>query len=398
MNKNITHSVESFLLKRAQSKTFDEKIAKLSTKTRSNIFSTMRSFDDYCKKNYEDRSSNEIFTELKILKGEDQMQAIREVLQDWIDWLYEKDFLTPSVRQYTSKIRRCFAHQGLRYTTNDFAEPLEFKQKIDEELYELTLEDVQRIFAFCNPKKIGFYLALISTGARPGEILQVRKKDIETTGKRIKIRIEAENVKTKAGRSVYLTKEAGRNLIARLKKLDSDDLVWGTNQNPHYSLKNESSLFNKYTERAGFTEKYHSSKFRKITLYSFRSYFFGRAADVHREGYANRMIGHKGYLPQYDRMSEAKKLDWFLKLESDLLIEDEQRLKSEKEKVEMEKSELQSLKEEMAKYKELWDESERMVTDKEYRNKTLEPLVRNIKDAVKKELRAELLEEIKREE
>ena len=91
MNKNITHSVESFLLKRAQSKTFDEKIAKLSPKTRSNIFSSMRSFDDYCKKNYEDRSSNEIFAELKILKGEDQMQAIRDVLQDWIDWLYEKD-------------------------------------------------------------------------------------------------------------------------------------------------------------------------------------------------------------------------------------------------------------------------------------------------------------------
>ena len=32
MNKNITHSVESFLLKRAQSKTFDEKILKENKK------------------------------------------------------------------------------------------------------------------------------------------------------------------------------------------------------------------------------------------------------------------------------------------------------------------------------------------------------------------------------
>jgi hypothetical protein len=62
-----------------------------------------------------------------------------------------------------------------------------------------------------------------------------------------------------------------------------------------------------------------------ITLYSFRSFFFGRASDVHREGYAHRMTGHGGYLPQYDRMSDEKRLDWFLKLEPELTINDEER-------------------------------------------------------------------------
>jgi integrase len=143
------------------------------------------------------------------------------------------------------------------------------------------------------PRKSGFYLALISTGARPGELLQVRKKDIDTTSqKRMKIRIEAENVKTSSGRSVWITREASRFLLVRLKGLKDNDLVWATNENAAYAEKAEASMFNKYTKKAGFTQKYKSNGFRMITLYSFRSYFFGRAVDVHREGYAHRMTGH----------------------------------------------------------------------------------------------------------
>ena len=106
------------------------------------------------------------------------------------------------------------------------------------------------------PRRTGFYLALISTGARPGKLLQVRKKDIDTSQKRIKIRIEAENVKTRSGRSVWLTKEAGSLLMTRSKDLNDNDLVWATNENPPYAEEAEASMFNKYTTEAGFTQKY----------------------------------------------------------------------------------------------------------------------------------------------
>ena len=187
------------------------------------------------------------------------------------------------------------------------------------------MDDVQRIFAVASPKKLSYYTALVSTGARPSELLQVRKKDIDVTGDRIKIRIEAENVKTRSGRSVWLTKEACRYLIPRLRDKQDNDLVWGTNENPQYSEINESSIFTKYAESAGFTEKYKSNGYRKITLYSFRSFFFGIASDVHREGYAHKIIGHGGYLPQYDRMNEEKKLEWFLKVEPKLTVDQSSR-------------------------------------------------------------------------
>ena len=43
------------------------------------------------------------------------------------------------------------------------------------------------------------------------------------------------------------------------------------------------------------------------------------------------MIGHGGYLPQYDRMSDEKKIGWFVKVEPQLTVD-----QSEKYKLELE--------------------------------------------------------------
>ena len=321
--------LESFLNVKQQTKTFEEKISKLSKKTRANINASRHSFEKFCSEYYDGRKADEVFEELHLHKGNKQNVALRDVFQNWVDWQYKNGSLTSSIQQYVSKIKRVFSHHGLIVHPEDFPEPLEFKPKIKEELHQLTVKEIQSILKHASPKKIGFYLALSCTGARPSELLQVRKKDVDTTQKRIKIRIEAENVKTRSGRSIWLTKEAGSYLMIRLKNLEDNDLVWATNENVSYAEKNESTQFGKCCDKAGFTEKYKSNNFRKITLYSFRSFFFGMSSDVHREGYAHNMIGHGGYLPQYDRMSDEKKLELFLELEPKLIIDEEVRLREE---------------------------------------------------------------------
>jgi len=54
------------------------------------------------------------------------------------------------------------------------------------------------------------------------------------------------------------------------------------------------------------------------------------------------MIGHGGYLPQYDRISDEKKLDWFLELEPKLMINEELRLYEEIRIKDQQVKELQS--------------------------------------------------------
>ena len=336
--------MSSFLIKQKTKKSFEDRISKLARKTQENIKASGISFNNFCLEEYFDRTSKDVFVELNLLKGKERTEALRELLQNWIDWQYKNGNLTSSIQQYLSKIKKIFSHNGILIHTSDFEEPLEFTAKIKEELHELTLEEIQDILKYANPKKIGFYIALSCTGARPAELLQVRKKDITFSNKRIKIRIESVNVKTKSGRSVWLTKEAGRYLMTKLRGLNDSDLVWATNENFSYAEKNESTQFSKICDKAGYSQKYKSNNFRKITLYSFRSFFYGKASDVHREGYAHKMIGHGGYLPQYDRMSDEKKLDWFLELEPKLIIDSTVRLREENKLKEQKIKKLESEK------------------------------------------------------
>ena len=125
--------MSSFLITKKESKTFEDKISKLAKKTQSNIHAAANSFDRFCSEFYEGRKSGEIFAELNILKGTEQSDAIREVLQNWIDWQYNNCSLTSSVQQYISKIKRVFSHNGIKIHLSDFDEPLEFKPKIKED-------------------------------------------------------------------------------------------------------------------------------------------------------------------------------------------------------------------------------------------------------------------------
>ena len=168
--------MSSFLITKKATKSFEDKISKLSKSTRDNIRASLNSFDRFCAEFYDGRNSDTIFVELNILKNKEQIEALRDVLQNWIDWQYTHGSLTSSVQQYLSKIKRVFSHHGIIIHVSDFVEPLEFKPKVKEELHELTIEEIKEIFKFASPKKIGFYLALSCTGARPGELLQVRKK------------------------------------------------------------------------------------------------------------------------------------------------------------------------------------------------------------------------------
>ncbi|MGI9568030.1 MAG: hypothetical protein ACR2LL_13615 [Nitrosopumilus sp.] len=78
-------------------------------------------------------------------------------------------------------------------------------------------------------------------------------------------------------------------------------------------------------------------------------------------------------MPQYDRMSEEKKLRWFLKLESELLIDNIKRKKIKNQKLEIEKTELEK---KVSKIKELKQKMESF-------------------EKLKQELRDEFKEEIK---
>ncbi len=347
--------MSSFLLQKKQNQTFNEKIANRSKRTREIFETVQKSFNQFCLEYYENRTASEIFDELKSLKDEEQIGAICDTLQNWIDWNYNKDVLTSTLKVYFSKLKVIFHYEGLRLHPQDLKDNLIWKKKIREELHALQMDEIRQILSVAKPLKRAFYLALLSTGARPGELLQARKQDFDLSNSRIKITLHPENVKTRSGRSVYLTQESGRHVIQILKQKQDDDLVFAKHVDPLIAEKNESKTFSRYCDNVGFTKRYHSNNYRKITLYSFRSFFFGKCADIHREGYAHKMVGHGGYLPQYDRMSDEQKISWFLDVETNLTVDHTEKYKLELQNQQKENSnnsdEIAELKKELLQIK-----------------------------------------------
>lgn len=340
----------SFLDKPLEKKSLDDRIRKLSPSARKGVNNALKSFDRFCITEY-NRAAQEVFDELKLFKGEELQDKARDVLQGWIDWQYDQGKMTSGIKLRMSQLQTILRHHKLKIHFEDFDDPLHYTKQIKEELHALTREEIQTIFKVAKGEKISFYLALISTGARPGELLKIRKKDLDFSGQRVKIRIEATDTKTRAGRSVWLTKEAAKYLKIRIKNLSDNDLIWTRNENTNNAEVIEGQVFSRYVDKVGLGMRYKSNNNRMITLYSFRSFFFGLASDVHREGYAHLMTGHDGYLQQYDRMSDQKKLDWFLKLEPELIIDETERQKQELDKKQAQITELEAKNREVEELK-----------------------------------------------
>ena len=197
---------------------------------------------------------------------------------------------------------------------------------------------------------------------RIGEALSSQKKDFDTSKTRIKINIPADT-KTRQGRSTYISKEAESRLKPILEKKAPEDYVFSkTNKKPFTS--NYRRALDRIIKRLGIDEKYGSNGFHKITSHSFRAYFFTKAARKHGENYAHRMVGHGGYLLQYDRITEDEKLQMYLELEPDLVIFDQTKNELEIDKLREENESISQLREKVKKLEEQQAKQDKRILEK----------------------------------
>ncbi|MCH7649073.1 MAG: site-specific integrase, partial [Thaumarchaeota archaeon] len=160
----------------------------------------------------------------------------------------------------------------------------------------------------------------------------------------------------KRARITFTSKEAEPYLRKRLKQISDDDLVWASNDNPNHAKVNEANRIREYCAKAGLNERYEGNNRHKITTHSFRAFFITKLSR-HDENFAKKLAGQKGYLLQYDRMTEEEKLEKYIEFEPDLLIFDESKKNAEIQCLKKEKSELEHYKE---KVDQLWMDKLRM--------------------------------------
>ena len=230
-----------------------------------------------------------------------------------------------SIKGYISKARKYAKMRGLNIDLEDFSDNI-ILPTIEEELDPdpFTHDEIRLMCNHASPRKKLLYMAMKDSGARNGELCQVRKRDVDFSKNPVEIHLPAKITKGRKSRLIYITRETAPDLKNHTNHMNELDLVFGTNENPRQSVENEISYFKTLREKLSkinpvFGERYsHNNRFKK-NIHSLRAFTATQADDVHGENYAHGLIGHKKYLSQYIRDSK-KNPEKYKKLEPKLLI------------------------------------------------------------------------------
>jgi len=363
--------MSSFLSKKRTKEGFFERISSEPVATKNNRVASLKNFEIFVESKYEGRDLEDICEEIQALQGQEKDNALYDMLQEWINWNQQSQRRKNStIRLMFSSIRKFLYYMGIKTDQQDIKENLKFGKITVDEKYPLSDDEYRAIItAFGrHPRRQALYLCLGSSGMRIGEALKLRKKDLDFSQARIKISISSEIAKTRKGRITYISKEAEKILKPILNKIGNEDLIFTREYtDQHYASIVEQKALTIVLGRLGLNNRYSSNNFHKITSHSFRSYFFTKATRKHGENYAHRLVGHNGYLMQYDRMTEEEKLKMYVELESDLTIFDQtkneleiERLREKVESIDELRAEIKKLREnQVIQDKKILDELQR---------------------------------------
>ena len=152
-----------------------EKLSKRSVSYQEHVNRTLRRMDEYSILTHE-KTRDHIIDYLRsindIEKREDETIGW---VQGFIDKISEGDKISFKVLQvYWSHIRKYLKYYKIRV---DFGDEIELPTALLEERYAIPIEDIMKIIENAPWKYKGYFLSLVSSGARPLEIMALRKKD-----------------------------------------------------------------------------------------------------------------------------------------------------------------------------------------------------------------------------
>jgi len=322
---------------------FETKIKGLSKSYQRTLKVTTRHFEEFCIRECDGRTTLETFDYLLKSPHKEYELKLYHLFQTWINELSEtKDPTT--IRNYFMSIKKLARHYGIKISQDDVRENLTFPKKIKERKYVITLDDIHLILKESSWKRKGFYLFLISTGMRPQEALSIRKRHIKLLDSgRYLITIPAEATKLKIEREAFVSREVYPYLSKILRDMKENDLIWTGQENGVHAVTTAGATFRNCCDRIGLTQSYETVKRRKLNLYCFRGFFYAKASMKHGDEYAHKMIGHTGYLPQYDRKTLDEMISMYADFENELITDQTQKLKVENDILKVKQNEIEKM-------------------------------------------------------
>jgi integrase len=312
--------------------TYLSKISYQASGSQKGVLLSIGNFENFCMQEY---GKANIITDL--LESTEVERF--DTLQLWINYMNNtptkrtnKPLDPATVKMYFSRVKVYLHYMGIKLDVQDVKHELSFKRVSEEEKYGLTLDDINKILdGIYYPMKVQL-MCQLSSLMRVGEIVQLRKNHLVLDKENIIVKIPSEIAKLKKARTTFFSKEASDLLRPKLKTLSANDLVFGSNDDGILAEQNASQILRRHLKRIGLDMK-NSKDLNDITTHSFRAYGITKLSR-HDENFAKKIAGQKGYLLQYDRLSQDDKLELYEKYEHELTIDQTKKDKMRIEKLE----------------------------------------------------------------
>lgn len=352
----------SYLDKPLTRESYNEHISNKSRSLKVNSRIALDWFDKFCVGKYDGKNESVILKDLLDIKFKNPQKYSNNILgllQDFVNYLDKNGQDPATVRVNFNLVKNYLNWYGFGIYNEDVKTRLNFKKKIEEEAYPLSVEDIKLLLHHATASRRALYLVLSSSGMRITETLLLRKRDLDFSNERITIVLKGKYTKTKKPRRTFISKEAETYLKPILDKIKDDDLVFGINEDPLLSKHSEEEYFARLRDRAGLTDRYDTGR-HKISLHSFRSFFITKCNRIDSD-FGNSLAGHARYMKRYDRLTDKEKLELYLKAEPTLSIYENFDTTEYEQMLNEQKTKNQELEERMKLYEESQVELKRAI-------------------------------------
>ena len=311
---------------------------------KNHIKAILNQFDIFCKQKY-NKSNQEImddlFEEVQKTLRKDKVYMVFNQFKDWmlVDHPEVEYFLgrnknqkrtikkrhPNTIKTYLKTIKAIFEEIGnIEINSRILAKRVKIPKAEEEEPEPFTKEQMRILLDRCSNQAKLKYMVLKDTGCRIGELVQIRKCDVDLSQKRIAVRVHAKYTKMKKAKTAFITRETEPMFRILLKHKKDEELIFGTSEDVYSAKGSEKAHFAYYRKELAkdypeFGERYQSNNRHKKTIHSIRSFTTTQCARAIDESWGHGYTGHKKYLDQYIRDKEDY-LEKFLRSENYLMI------------------------------------------------------------------------------
>jgi len=344
-------------------------------------------------------------------RGRKQVKIrIARDLSGFIDHLSD-DLTASSIRNYSGKVKR-FIVETL-YEEGIFLdklhleeewknlrrrkEPLKKRRKTRDRIP--SYEELREILKNTDLMGRTLFLMMASSGMRIGEMLELKKGDIEFLDSGIgKVKLRADYTKNKEPKTTFISREAVDELKKWLKakkdkKKKNGESFAGKTIFP-VSQRNVRAKLNKALEEAGLDERNDNGR-RKIHPHSLRKFFRTKLVNskhINRD-HVEKLMGHKGYLTDsYVRLREEELAERYRKAQRYVTVFERgvkwEDMKELRETAKEQEKKIEALKKRLdernGRIKELERKLEEKEKEKQEREDKVERLSKQVQDLAEK--------------